>query len=213
MPTSSQALSKGEKTAERIRAAALDLFSRHGFDGVSMNDVAAAAEVSPPTVHYHYRDKEELWQAAMLTLAPLMNARPQLAEIVFVNATPVEQLKMLQRHFVRLSAEHPALGRVFMREGMAGGPRLKWLINNVFGEAYALQIRLVRQAIKAGQLKAHRPEQIIIMMQAAAAAYFTVAPLALEAFNSNAGDPKSRQAQEDLYIDVLFQGLEPQASR
>lgn len=200
---------KGERTAERIRAVALDLFSRHGFDGVSMADVAAAADVSQASVHYHFSDKDVLWREAMLLLAPLMNAREHLAAITRAKASPGERLRLLMRHFVKQSGDCPALGRVFMREGMAGGPRLKWLISNVFGEAYRLQMKLVREAIEAGELKPHRPEQIVIMMQAAAATFFTVAPLAKAAFKCDAADPETRQAQEDLFIDVLFRGLEP----
>ena len=68
------------------------------------------------------------------------------------------------------------------------------LVEHGFGAAYKLQMNLVRKAIAAGELKAHRPEQIIIMMHAAAATFYTVAPLAQQAFKSNARDPKTRAA-------------------
>lgn len=44
----------------RIQAAALDLFAQHGFDEVSIEQVADAAEVSPSTVYRYFGTKEGL---------------------------------------------------------------------------------------------------------------------------------------------------------
>jgi TetR/AcrR family transcriptional regulator len=204
-----QPLSKGERTAARIRAAALDLFSLHGFDSVSTADVAAAARVSQPAVLYHFQDKGGLWRSAMLSLAPLMNAPEPLAGIENAERSALERLRLLIGHYIRLSAENPALARVLMREGMAGGPRLKWLIANVFGESHKLQMKLIRQAIADGELRPYRPEQIIIMMHAAASTFRVLAPFSKAAFKDISDNPKTRDAQKDLFIDVLFRGLQP----
>ena len=44
----------------RVQAVALDLFERHGFDAVSIEQVADAAEVSPSTVYRYFGTKEGL---------------------------------------------------------------------------------------------------------------------------------------------------------
>ncbi len=44
-----------------IVEAATGLFLNKGYDGASMDDVAAAANVSKPTVYNHFADKEELF--------------------------------------------------------------------------------------------------------------------------------------------------------
>ncbi|MGK2348385.1 TetR/AcrR family transcriptional regulator [Actinomyces sp. W5033] len=51
---------KKAATMHRIQAAALDLFGQHGFDAVSIEQVADAAEVSPSTVYRYFRTKEGL---------------------------------------------------------------------------------------------------------------------------------------------------------
>ena len=51
---------KKAATMHRIQAAALDLFERHGFDAVSIEQVADAAEVSPSTVYRYFGTKEGL---------------------------------------------------------------------------------------------------------------------------------------------------------
>ncbi len=54
-------LSKGAAILE----AAKKLFVEQGFDGVSMDQIAAAAGVSKLTVYSHYGDKESLFSAAI----------------------------------------------------------------------------------------------------------------------------------------------------
>src|SRR6476620_4786060 len=54
------ALTKGEQAKARIISEAEALFNRQGFDGASMRDIAAAAEMQPASVYYHFESKEEL---------------------------------------------------------------------------------------------------------------------------------------------------------
>jgi len=51
-----------EQKKASIRQAALELFSKHGFNKVSMNDIAARARVSHVTIYNHFGNKEELIQ-------------------------------------------------------------------------------------------------------------------------------------------------------
>lgn len=49
-----------EATHQRIYDAALRLFQEHGFDRVSVGQIAAGAEVSVPTFYAHYPSKEHV---------------------------------------------------------------------------------------------------------------------------------------------------------
>lgn len=46
---------------ERIRAAAIRLFVDHGYEGVSVDEIARTANVSKPTIYSHFGGKEELF--------------------------------------------------------------------------------------------------------------------------------------------------------
>jgi AcrR family transcriptional regulator len=48
------------RTVRRILDAALDLWSRHGYHGASLKDVADAAGVAKSLLHYHFASKEHL---------------------------------------------------------------------------------------------------------------------------------------------------------
>ncbi|RIJ70508.1 TetR family transcriptional regulator [Nakamurella silvestris] len=45
---------------ERLRVAALDLFSKNGFEGVTVAEIAAAAGLTERTFFRHYSDKREV---------------------------------------------------------------------------------------------------------------------------------------------------------
>jgi AcrR family transcriptional regulator len=47
-------------THQRIYDVALDLFQQHGFDQVSVGQIAKAARISVPTFYAHYTSKEHL---------------------------------------------------------------------------------------------------------------------------------------------------------
>lgn len=50
-----------------ILEAALRLFSDQGFDGVTIRQVAAAADVTSPTIYHFFGDKRGLYREALLT--------------------------------------------------------------------------------------------------------------------------------------------------
>ena len=47
---------------DRILENAVRIFSEKGFHGTSMRDIAAASECSLPTLYYHYKSKNDLFE-------------------------------------------------------------------------------------------------------------------------------------------------------
>ncbi len=50
---------------DRIKESALKLFSEKGYRGASIREIAERAEVTKPTVYYYFKDKENLFEAAL----------------------------------------------------------------------------------------------------------------------------------------------------
>lgn len=48
-------------TAARIITTARQLFMQRGYRAVSINDIVSAAEITKPTLYYHFADKEDLF--------------------------------------------------------------------------------------------------------------------------------------------------------
>ena len=59
-------------TADRILDAAEDLFSKRGYDGVTVREVAALANVDPALTHYYFATKQGLFDAVLERRAELV---------------------------------------------------------------------------------------------------------------------------------------------
>jgi AcrR family transcriptional regulator len=66
-----------ESTADRILVAALELFSEHGFEGTTLQQIADRLGVTKAALYYHFRSKDELLSAlvdpAVADLDDLLN--------------------------------------------------------------------------------------------------------------------------------------------
>lgn len=51
---------RDENKVEAIRAKAIEIIVREGFDGLSMQKLAKAAGVSPATIYIYYRNREDM---------------------------------------------------------------------------------------------------------------------------------------------------------
>jgi TetR/AcrR family transcriptional repressor of mexJK operon len=91
----------GDRSARKRRAiveAAMALFLRHGYPGTSMDQIAATAAVSKPTVYRFFADKERLFTEIVLGTLDQV-AEPFRARLAALAGT--EQLTGDLRHLAR----------------------------------------------------------------------------------------------------------------
>ncbi|QFG25494.1 TetR/AcrR family transcriptional regulator [Actinomadura sp. WMMB 499] len=96
---------KKERIREAISEAAITLFAKSGFDGVTFAEIAAAAEVSKPTPFAYFPPKEDL------VLHRLADNEDEPATVVRGRAPGVPPLAALRRHFLDgLDRREPVTG-------------------------------------------------------------------------------------------------------
>src|SRR5262249_4661922 len=115
-------------------AAASSLFLSRGYDGTSMDDVAALAEVSKPTVYKHFADKERLFYAMVLAttdqmddlvhlvidaLAETDNLERDLTAFArrFLSALMQPHVLRLRRLVIATADRFPEMGRAWYERG------------------------------------------------------------------------------------------------
>jgi len=54
-----------KETIERVLNASIKLFKEKGFDKTSMQDIVVASDMSKGAIFYHFKSKEEVFEAAM----------------------------------------------------------------------------------------------------------------------------------------------------
>jgi AcrR family transcriptional regulator len=85
---------KKARTRDAIADAAIALFLARGFDAVPVSDIAAAAEVSKPTLFRYFPTKEDL------VLHRFADHQGESARVVLARGPDVPPLTALRRHFL-----------------------------------------------------------------------------------------------------------------
>ncbi len=124
---------QAEQTAQRILQSATELFLREGYGNTNLEDVAAAAGVTKPTVYSHFGSKDRLLlaiteahagrkAAAMSSmLQSTGDVRADLTRFgdVFLERVMGEQASCWHRLAMTESAEHPEIGQAIYAAGPA----------------------------------------------------------------------------------------------
>ncbi|GAA3823447.1 MULTISPECIES: TetR/AcrR family transcriptional regulator [Amycolatopsis] len=109
MSTSPTPLVTGEKATRReeILSAAAELFARHGFHGVGIDDIGAAVGISGPALYRHFRSKDAMLGEMLNSISHYLldggTAR------VDATADPQQALAELVEFHVDFALTHPSL--------------------------------------------------------------------------------------------------------
>lgn len=158
LPPSGPGRPKDLAKRQAILEAAKTLFLRHGYDGSSMDAIAAEAGVSKLTVYSHFTDKETLFSAAVQA-----KCQEQLPELLFeLDAdAPVERVLLnIARGFHTLinSRESVELHRLMMALG-SQNPKLSRLFYEAGPQRLLDEMtHLLRQADRIGKLRIDDPQ-------------------------------------------------------
>lgn len=97
---------------DRVERAAVELFAERGVDGVSIADIAAAAEVSQGALYRHYRSKDEL--ATRLFADAYLRTGGELSVIRTKASRFSARIEAMIAHFCALYDRDPALFRFML---------------------------------------------------------------------------------------------------
>ena len=112
MVSEKRALSKGEKTKERILDAAETAFAGGGYEGATLREIAAAAGIKEPGLYNHFSGKEQLYAAVLERgLQPLVDTLNEHLE----KGGGVRAFTDLPLVITDLLAEHPKIAALFQQ--------------------------------------------------------------------------------------------------
>jgi len=92
---------------EQILAAAAELFARHGFHGVGIDEIGAAVGVSGPALYRHFRSKDAMLGEMLTSISEILLSGGQ--ERVERTTEPALLLGELVRFHVDFALDNPAL--------------------------------------------------------------------------------------------------------
>lgn len=154
-------LVEGKRTA--ILEAALEIFSRFGLHGTSLDQVASMADVSKTNLLYYFSSKEELYisvlrQLLEVWLLPLRGFS--------VDQDPVQAISEYIRVKLELSRDHPAESRLFCLEIIQGAPLLLTELEQPLRDIVEAKVAVIQAWIDAGKLAPVEPHHLIFSLWA-----------------------------------------------
>jgi len=109
------------RNRKRILDAALDVFSKHGYRGATLDQIATASGLSKPNILYYFEGKEDIH---VTLLNQLMDAWLAPLREVDRDGDPLQEILRYVRRKLEMSLEFPRESRLFANEILQGAPRM-----------------------------------------------------------------------------------------
>ena len=193
-----------EPTRDRIRAAALDLFSELSFDGATTREIATRAGVTQPLLNYHYSSKDELWRAAVDGLFAALNEAMAARVEGLRGVDELTVAKLLVREFVAFSATHPQLHRIITQECKSDGPRMDWLVERHVRPLYEQTTAMFTRLVDAGHLPGIAAVHLYYILTGAGPTMFVLAPECRRLAGIDPQAPDVVEAHADAVVALIF---------
>jgi TetR/AcrR family transcriptional regulator len=109
-------------SVEHILAATEPVFAKHGFEGATMQQLAAASGLPKANLHYYFGTKEGLYRAVLEGILVLW--LDDAAEWIVPERHPAEGLAGYVRAKMAHSRQRPHASRIFAGELLRGAPHI-----------------------------------------------------------------------------------------
>ena len=104
-----------DERRELLLARATELFAEHGYDGLSMSELAREAQISKALLYHYFPSKRRLFEAALEEVAEELRARTEPDP----GRPPAEQLATTLDAFLRWVQERPSAYATLLQSSAA----------------------------------------------------------------------------------------------
>lgn len=163
IPTRKRKTRIQKRNSDAILEAALDIFSKQGFRGATLDEIAEAAGLSKPNLLYYFDSKEaihaEVLDGLMDTwLDPLRHLDP--------DGDPKAQLLQYLRRKLEMSRDLPRESRLFANEILQGAPRIGAGLSGDLKTLVDAKAEVIRGWSDTGKIAQVDPYHLIISIWA-----------------------------------------------
>ena len=191
-----------EAKEEQILEAALDVFSRHGFRGATIDEIAEVAGMSKPNLLYYFRTKEAMHRALIervldTWLDPLREFDAE--------GNPETEIRSYIRRKLEMARDFPRESRLFANEVLRGAPLIEDELKGPLKQLVDEKAGVIRAWAKAGKIEKCDPYHLIFSIWSTTQHYadFDVQVRAVLG-QEKAGEGRFEDAAR--YLEQLFLG-------
>lgn len=187
-----------------ILSAAEQLFAQFGFEGVSLETIAAQAGISRHNLLYYFPSKEALYRKV---LDQVMDRWLENMHALSVSDSPHDALRSYISAKLAFSREQPAGSQVFTREVAAGAPRYADVIEQRVAPMLREDLKTLEKWASEGRIERVDFTHLMFLIWSVTQAYADLAPQFALLLGKAKLDEKDFEAAESVVMRLVMEGL------
>ncbi len=189
---------------EVILDAALQVFSKYGFDGATLDQIAKIANLSKPNMLYYFKGKSAIYRTLLnqllaIWLEPLEN--------IDAKGDPHTQIMGYIHAKMEFSRTYPRESRLFAMEILNGAPRLDDMLGDPLKTLVDSKVKILRTWMAEGRLTKVDPYHLLFSIWATTQHYADFAVQIRNVLDDTDPDPITTGTH--FLEDLFFKGLDP----
>jgi AcrR family transcriptional regulator len=187
---------------EKVLKAAIRVFSKKGYDGASMREIAAAARLTKPMIYYHFKDKKDLYLHLLETHIGTLHEG--LLDVLQSGQNHLAVLGKIIALYDETFHSNPEMFYLIQRETTGEGRFVELLTKKHFSDMQVRMAKFFRDGMLQGSFRTSiNPELCSLSLIAILMFHFSQGPVVQQLSKAVSASISSRDAIHD-HIMSLF---------
>jgi len=184
---------------------ATELFARFGYEGTSLNDIAAGVGIKRPSLLHHFPSKDALYGEVFERM--LSDWLERVESTMKSPGQGWERFSAVLTSGFELFCENPAYVRLMRREAIEGGERLGIDLVGVVSPFFEAAVAWIEEEIVAGRFRKVDARHVLVTAYATLLGYVSDAPFIDGLLVDEALAPEMLLARREHLLDLFRRTL------